>query len=251
MKSVDEQSSVPMDSADDDHTTQGTTLQFLFFPPSSSEMISISIHTSSAGAPKQRSKRQKTSCVARAAVAETLTATWCEHALEKRVTKPAKCAGNDLNVTTNDPGHNSTCWVGWRNRYIYFFSFSEKKRDFLSFFFFLPPLWFLHWAVEGDNTRHKWWPEKRGGSTESKRESLFCYLSYSMVAPRLTRLAARHRKNLLPKRSLPRGLGQREKKWGGALLHHTTKEEAKAERVRCSLLLSPSLPQTSSHPGFI
>jgi hypothetical protein len=31
MKSVDEQSSVPMDSADDDHTTQDTTLWFFFF----------------------------------------------------------------------------------------------------------------------------------------------------------------------------------------------------------------------------
>ena len=42
-------------------------------------------------------------------------------------------------------------------------------------------------------------------STKRKREYLFCYLSYSMVVPRLTRLAERHRKNLLPKRS-PCGL---------------------------------------------
>jgi hypothetical protein len=85
-------------------------------------------------------------------------------------------------------------------------------------------------------------------STKRKREYLFCYLSYSMVVPRLTRLAERHRKNLLPKRS-PCGL---EIKKEPSSITRQKKKRLNASAGRFSSFFLPfSYHKHHHHPGFI
>jgi hypothetical protein len=87
-----------------------------------------------------------------------------------------------------------------------FFFFPEKngvKKKGFSFFPFSLPFDFFTGRQHYTQMMAK--KEQRGEAAQpkSKKESmLFCYLSYSMVVPRLTRLAARHRKNPLAQEML-------------------------------------------------